>query len=71
MDRLDDANLARSRSPISPARAGLSVTVSIGGAHARGIQDLIERADRSLYRAESPGRNRVSIDGVQLATAGA
>jgi diguanylate cyclase (GGDEF)-like protein len=55
----------------------LSVTVSIGGAHARDsdrdIQDLIERADTALYRAKSTGRNRVSIDGLhlQLATAAA
>jgi diguanylate cyclase (GGDEF)-like protein len=62
---------------ISHQGQALSVTVSIGGAHARDsdrdIQDLIERADTALYRAKSSGRNRVSIDGLhlQLATAAA
>jgi diguanylate cyclase (GGDEF)-like protein len=41
---------------------GKPVTVSIGVAYARsadGIGEVIERADRALYRAKNTGRNRV------------
>jgi diguanylate cyclase (GGDEF)-like protein len=38
------------------------VTISIGVAYARpgdGPSDVLERADRALYRAKNAGRNRV------------
>ncbi len=41
---------------------GKPVTVSVGVAYARsadGIGDVVERADRALYRAKNTGRNRV------------
>ena len=53
----------------------LSVTVSVGGALAgpddRDIQDVIERADDALYKAKAAGRNRVTIDGLQIQLASA
>ncbi len=43
--------------------SALGVTVSIGvasfGQHAKDMQDLIQNADKALYRAKSEGRNRV------------
>lgn len=41
---------------------GKAVTVSVGVAYARsadGAHDVVERADRALYRAKNAGRNRV------------
>jgi len=41
---------------------GKPVTVSVGVAYARagdGPSDVVERADRALYRAKHAGRNRV------------
>jgi diguanylate cyclase (GGDEF)-like protein len=47
------------------ADAPIRMTISVGVAHARGIddvsaEDLMEQADRSLYRAKDAGRNRIS-----------
>jgi diguanylate cyclase (GGDEF)-like protein len=41
---------------------GKPVTISVGVAYARpldGTSDIVERADRALYRAKHAGRNRV------------
>lgn len=43
------------------------VTASIGGAHVSswsklGSKEVLEKADRELYRAKAQGRNRVSMD---------
>jgi diguanylate cyclase (GGDEF)-like protein len=45
--------------------ASLQVTISVGVALARGTDDvtpeyLLEEADRSLYKAKTAGRNRIS-----------
>jgi diguanylate cyclase (GGDEF)-like protein len=48
-----------------PPPEQLSVTVSIGvaepNARARGVEEVIQAADRALYRAKRTGRNRVEI----------
>lgn len=57
------------RKPKSPRARGagarqLAVTVSIGAAHARGTavpDEVVQAADRNLYRAKEGGRNRVAI----------
>jgi diguanylate cyclase (GGDEF)-like protein len=59
--------VAIASAPIETARSGpIHVTVSIGLAlaneHDRDMDDLIERADRALYRAKSAGRNCVRLD---------
>lgn len=43
----------------------LNVTVSIGAAMAQtedSVEDLVERADRLMYRSKAEGRNRVTVD---------
>ena len=45
----------------------LRVTTSIGGAHVSPwskliAREVLEKADRELYRAKAQGRNRVSMD---------
>ena len=45
--------------------AGLGITISVGVAHARGsdtltADELLEHADRNLYKAKDGGRNRIS-----------
>ena len=55
----------RIRETVAAARVrhegqALKVTVSIGLAEA-GVDDVLERADRALYRAKRGGRNRVRI----------
>jgi diguanylate cyclase (GGDEF)-like protein len=52
---------------------GASFTVSIGAAefseHEK-LSDLIERADRALYRAKQTGRNRVESAAPLLLSSG-
>jgi len=43
----------------------LDITISVGVAHARGTdsltaEELLEQADRNLYKAKDGGRNRIS-----------
>jgi diguanylate cyclase (GGDEF)-like protein len=61
MERLRAAVQSHAWNEIAPA---LSVTTSIGVAHADGRQSfksLIDRADEALYRAKQDGRNRVVV----------
>lgn len=47
-----------------PSGDHISITVSIGGAHAKGkfdYQEVINEADQALYVAKKQGRNQVSI----------
>ncbi len=57
------ANLRRKTPPASPGQ--LSVTVSIGVAQSttrlRQPSQVIEAADKALYRAKRGGRNRVEV----------
>jgi diguanylate cyclase (GGDEF)-like protein/PAS domain S-box-containing protein len=53
------------QSVIPTAGGDLSVTVSVGAAMARAedsVEDLVERADRLMYRSKSAGRNRVTLE---------
>jgi diguanylate cyclase (GGDEF)-like protein len=53
--------------PAEASIGGLSVTVSIGvaepGPKIRGVEQVIQAADKALYRAKKAGRNRVEISG--------
>jgi diguanylate cyclase (GGDEF)-like protein len=53
--------------PAEASLSGLSVTVSIGvaepGAKMREVEQVIQAADKALYRAKKAGRNRVEISG--------
>ena len=58
----------RARSlPAEASGGGLSVTVSIGvaepGPKMREVEQVIQAADKALYRAKKAGRNRVEISG--------
>jgi diguanylate cyclase (GGDEF)-like protein len=50
-----------------PAEQTLSVTVSIGVAESKAnkgaVEQVIEAADRALYKAKREGRNRVEVAG--------
>ena len=51
-----------------PGAQSLSVTVSIGLAESqpkKGVEDVIEQADKALYRAKQGGRNRIEIASIQ------
>lgn len=39
----------------------MSVGVAVGGAPGEDVENLIDRADRALYRAKSDGRNKVDV----------
>lgn len=63
------AGTRRTRQSSRPGTATLSVTVSIGLAesHPKAQPDeVIEQADKALYRAKQGGRNRIEIAAVQL-----
>jgi len=66
-DRRKTAGKKRSRVPVAPPDAGLSVTVSIGVAEAstrnRQPEQVIHAADQALYLAKGNGRNRVEMAG--------
>jgi diguanylate cyclase (GGDEF)-like protein len=53
--------------PAETSVGGLSVTVSIGvaepGPKMRAVEQVIQAADKALYRAKKAGRNRVEISG--------
>jgi diguanylate cyclase (GGDEF)-like protein len=59
----------RSKSPVSRERSGLlSVTVSIGAAESHSklsVDEVIQHADKALYRAKQGGRNRIEVLMVQ------
>jgi diguanylate cyclase (GGDEF)-like protein len=72
--RIEDKKGAGRRKPTRPRRpltetstGELSVTVSIGvaepGAKLREVEQVIEAADKALYRAKKAGRNRVEMGG--------
>lgn len=52
--------------PLSTSAGGLEVTVSIGITLARpdgdGLDEVLKRVDRALYRAKDNGRNRCELD---------
>jgi two-component system cell cycle response regulator len=61
-----------SATPIAHGGAFINLTISAGVATAEGhepadLQDLIERADRALYRAKQTGRDRVVVDPTRVA----
>ena len=69
-DKQSDGRRKPGRPRKLPAEAsvdGLSVTVSIGvaepGAKMREVEQVIQAADKALYRAKKAGRNRVEISG--------
>ena len=39
----------------------MSIGVAVGGAPGESVEDLIDRADRALYRAKADGRNKVDV----------
>jgi diguanylate cyclase (GGDEF)-like protein len=59
-----EAKAGRSRRAGASAKPGVSVTVSIGIAESndthRTPDEVLQAADRALYRAKEKGRNRVS-----------
>jgi diguanylate cyclase (GGDEF)-like protein len=64
--RVTSRKPARARkSPAAPLNGDLSVTVSIGvaepNAKLRDVRQVIEAADKALYRAKRGGRNRVEM----------
>ncbi|MBV9183398.1 MAG: GGDEF domain-containing protein [Acidobacteria bacterium] len=65
----DRRSRSRTRKPASRRSSGVvSVTISIGVAesHAKlSLSEVIERADKSLYRAKQTGRNRIEISGAE------
>jgi len=65
-DKKDPSRRGRSlRLPACDSPGELSVTVSIGvaepGAKIRDVEQVIDAADKALYRAKKCGRNRVEI----------
>lgn len=66
-DRRAASRRRAQRTPMPPAEQTLSVTVSIGVAESKAnkgaVEQVIEAADRALYKAKREGRNRVEVAG--------
>ncbi len=63
-----DASSRRTRGPVHTSSGALSVTISIGLAESHpklGADEVMQYADKALYRAKQGGRNRIEIAAVQ------
>ncbi|HSH41773.1 MAG TPA: GGDEF domain-containing protein, partial [Arenicellales bacterium] len=66
MEAAERLRAATAAEPVSTAAGNLYITVSIGLALALpeedGLEQVLQRADRALYRAKAGGRNRCEPD---------